>query len=133
MGQLWIFIRNRGFRLDKAEALHNYGTMDTKELDLTAELAQLALTDEEKLRASESLDQMLSYFEVMSQVDVAGLEPTTHALQKENRIRPDHSAFSNSSLPNPANNNLNQNNTADAILEQSPELEDRFIVIPNVL
>lgn len=103
--------------------------MDTKELEMTAELAQLALSEEEKARAASSLEEMLSYFEVMSQVDVDGLAPTTHALQKENRTRPDQPASSNSPLPNNPNDNIQ----ADQILEASPELEDRFIVIPNVL
>lgn len=101
--------------------------MDIQELEVTAELAQLALEDEEKERASASLDQMLSYFETMSQFDVSGLAPTTHALQKENRIRPDDPAYSNSN--NPAARNPNP----DDLLESAPELEDRFIAIPNVL
>ena len=35
------------------------------------------------------VSRMLTYFEKMSEVDVEGLEPTTHALQKENRLRED--------------------------------------------
>ena len=61
---------------------------------------------------------MVAYFEKMMEVSVDSLEPTTHTFIKKNRLRPDE--FSPSDL-------------ADDILEQSPDLEDRFVCIPNVL
>jgi aspartyl-tRNA(Asn)/glutamyl-tRNA(Gln) amidotransferase subunit C len=49
---------------------------------------------------------------------VSGLEPTTHALLRENRLREDQER---------------DMNAADALLQNAPEREERFIVIPNVL
>ncbi len=92
--------------------------MDIRELEITAELAQIALTPAELERLGREVTQMVAYFEQMKEVDTDGLEPTTHAFVKANRVRPD--AVTPSSL-------------ADAALERAPELEDRFIVIPNVL
>ncbi len=92
--------------------------MDIRELEITAELAQIALTPAELERLGREVTQMVSYFEKMKEVDTDGLEPTTHAFVKANRVRPD--AVKPSTL-------------ADAALERAPELEDRFIVIPNVL
>ncbi len=111
--------------------------MDTKELEVTAELAQLALSEEEKKRAAAAVDGMLGYFQRMSQVDVGGLEPTTHALQKENRTRPDLPAGRNPASPSPFNlpqNNQNNNICpSDRLLDEAPEQEDRFFAVPNVL
>ena len=93
--------------------------MDRSEIDLTAELALLEITDDERDLLEQSVDRLLEYFSVMNAVDVSALEPTTHALQEGNRLRPD--------LPD------SQDDIADQILEQAPDLEDRFIAIPNVL
>lgn len=91
--------------------------MDTKELYETADLAQLALGEDEAAGLSEAVSGMIAYFSRMGEIDVDGLEPTTHALLRKNRTRRDGALESD----------------ADALLEIAPELEDRFIVIPNVL
>lgn len=92
--------------------------MDTKELEITAAMAQIELRSGDLERLGKEVSQMLEYFAKMSELDVSGLEPTTHALVKENRVRPD--AIKPSLL-------------ADEALERAPELEDRLFVIPNVL
>ena len=96
--------------------------MDRSELDVTAELALMDLTDDERARLEPAVAQLLEYFSVMDGIDVSSLEPTTHALQEGNRLRAD--------VPNAA---VGAGQLADDILEQAPELEDRFIAIPNVL
>lgn len=93
--------------------------MEKDDLTVTASLARLELDEAEAQKLGEEVSRMLSYFEKMNEVDVEGLEPTTHALQKENRLRPDRR------LPNEAQ--------PDELLECAPDLEDRFILIPNVL
>jgi aspartyl-tRNA(Asn)/glutamyl-tRNA(Gln) amidotransferase subunit C len=92
--------------------------MDSKELYATAELANIELKPAELEHLQKSVDQMVAFFEKMGEVDVSGLEPTTHAFIKGNRVRPDA---------------VRPSDMADPILEQSPDLEDRFICIPNVL
>ncbi|MFW5811524.1 MAG: Asp-tRNA(Asn)/Glu-tRNA(Gln) amidotransferase subunit GatC [Alkalispirochaetaceae bacterium] len=92
--------------------------MDAQELAVTADLAYLDMAEGETDKLIAAVDQLVSYFEKMNEVDVSDLEPTTHALLAENRTRPDkvrESAFS------------------DDVLENAPDLEGRFIVIPNVL
>jgi len=93
--------------------------MEKSDLTVTASLARLELDEAEAMKLGEEVSRMLSYFEKMNEVDVDGLEPTTHALQKENRLREDRR------LPNEAQ--------PDELLECAPDLEDRFILIPNVL
>jgi aspartyl-tRNA(Asn)/glutamyl-tRNA(Gln) amidotransferase subunit C len=92
--------------------------MDQKELFITAELAQIQLEESEVETLAQEVSQMVSYFEKMLEVSVDHLEPTTQHLLKQNRIRPDV---------------VSPSNLADDILEQAPDLEDRFICIPNVL
>ena len=93
--------------------------MEKDDLFITASLARLELEDGEAQKLGEEVSRMLTYFAKMSEVDVEGLEPMTHALQKENRLRPDR-RLSNEARP-------------DELLECAPDLEDRFILIPNVL
>ncbi len=93
--------------------------MDRSEIDLTAELALLEITDDERDRLEREIPELLEHFSAMNEVDIAGLEPTTHALQEGNRLRQD--------VLRP------DASIADEILEQAPDLEDRFIAIPNVL
>jgi aspartyl-tRNA(Asn)/glutamyl-tRNA(Gln) amidotransferase subunit C len=92
--------------------------MDSKELYATAELANIELKPAELEHLQASVEQMVVFFEKMAEVDTSGLEPTTHAFIKGNRVRPD---------------SVKPSAMADNILEQAPDLEDRFICIPNVL
>lgn len=92
--------------------------MDIGELETTAALAQIELRDGDLARLGDAVSQMLAYFESMNALNTEGLEPTTHALVKDNRIRPDE---------------VEASSLADALVEGAPEREDRFFVIPNVL
>ena len=65
-----------------------------------------------------AVEQMLAYFSHMREIDVEGLAPTTHALLRENRLREDVEASID---------------VTDKLLDNAPEREERFIVIPNVL
>jgi len=48
-------------------------------LDYVANLARLALTDEEKAKFARQLGDILHYVEKLKQVDVTGVEPMAHA------------------------------------------------------
>jgi len=92
--------------------------MDARELLATARMARLALSEKELETLGKAVEQMLTHFSHMREVDVEGLAPTTHALLRENRMREDEEADASLSVQ---------------LLENAPELEERFIVIPNVL
>jgi len=88
------------------------------EWSLTAELARLELDDTEALVLAQEAERMRELFLTMSRADVDNLEPTTHALSRSNRIRRDQvESFEN----------------IDSLIEASPEQEDDFFLIPNVL
>ena len=58
-------------------------------IDHVAHLARLELTDAEKLKFAAQLKDMLAYVAKLGEVDVAGVEPTAHAVPLTNVLRPD--------------------------------------------
>ncbi|NBB90433.1 MAG: Asp-tRNA(Asn)/Glu-tRNA(Gln) amidotransferase subunit GatC [Spirochaetes bacterium] len=92
--------------------------MDRSELEITAELAHLELNDDELESLGAAVSRVVEYFSLMQAVDVSDLEPTTHVLLDKNRLRSDQ--------PNDAVDR-------EALLDNAPEVEDRFILVPNVL
>jgi aspartyl-tRNA(Asn)/glutamyl-tRNA(Gln) amidotransferase subunit C len=115
--------RGRG-RLDlstltlREPCVFNSPAMDREELHVTAQLARLELSRDEEDRLEKAVFQMLEHFAKMKELDVTGLEPTAQ-LAQDNRLREDAAA--------------EVAGDREALLSNAPELEDRLIVIPNVL
>jgi aspartyl-tRNA(Asn)/glutamyl-tRNA(Gln) amidotransferase subunit C len=93
-------------------------SMDTKELLITAQLARLALSDDDARKLNDAVTRMLEHFSSMQEIDVTGLEPTTHALQSDNRVRED------------APDDFDSTGT---LIEKAPDADDGFLTIPQVL
>jgi len=55
----------------------------------TAQLARVHLSEEEIATFQAQLDHIIQYVEKLKQVDVAGVEPTAHAIPVFNVFRPD--------------------------------------------
>ena len=87
-------------------------------IDHIAKLARLALTPEEKAVFSEQLGHVLHHIAALSQVDVAGVEPTAHAFAVSNVWQEDaeHSGL-----------------TVDQALRNAPAKRDNMIVVPKVV
>ena len=94
--------------------------MKKEELFVTAALAQLELDEQEADILAGEVTRILDYFKKMSEINVDNLPPTTHALLEENRLRPDRETSEGRLNP-------------DDLLESAPDIDDRFIIIPNVL
>ncbi len=94
--------------------------MENEELRVTAELAEIGLSESELQSLGVAVSELVRYFATMMEADLEELEPTTHALMAHNRTRVDEPSAEPEA-------------TAESLLENAPELEDRFIVIPNVL
>jgi aspartyl-tRNA(Asn)/glutamyl-tRNA(Gln) amidotransferase subunit C len=95
-----------------------YWSMDQNELNKTASMARLTITEAEAVKFTEAVSEMIEYFSIMQNIDVDELEPTTHALLSKNREREDEAKT--------------YDDTA-RLRKGAAELEDNFIVIPNVL
>ncbi len=91
---------------------------ETIDIDYVANLARIALTDEEKERFSGQLGQVLDYIEKLNTLDVSGVEPTAHAFPLENVWRADE--------PEPGF-------PVETALKNAPAVRDNMVVVPKVV
>jgi aspartyl-tRNA(Asn)/glutamyl-tRNA(Gln) amidotransferase subunit C len=92
--------------------------MDVDELHATARMARLTVSPEEIDALRQAVEKILHYFTHLKSLDVESLSPTTHALPGDSGLREDRES---ADVP------------PQSLLDNAPEREDRFIVIPNVL
>ena len=89
-----------------------------EEVQHVARLARLALTDEELERMREQLDAILAYIDKLRELDVEGVEPTSHAVPLVNVMRDDDIAPS-----------LSQ----EAALANAPDRAGEFFRVPRII
>ena len=92
--------------------------LSREEVHKVALLARLELTEEELDEQAKHINNLLSQFEILQQLDVTGIEPTSHAFPIYNVFREDVSRPSLS----PAE-----------ILANAPEQRDGCFVVPRVI
>ena len=63
--------------------------IDREQVLHVARLARLTLSDEEVERMSAELSGILDHVERISELDLDGVEPTSHVIELENVLRPD--------------------------------------------
>ena len=88
------------------------------QVEHVAQLARLALSDEEKQRLTEQLNAILTYMEQLNEVPTEGVEPTAHVLDLVNVFRDD---------------TVRQTLSADAALANAPETAHHFFVVPRIV
>ncbi len=88
------------------------------QVEHVAQLARLALSDEEKQRLTEQLNAILTYMEQLNEVPTENVEPTTHVLDLVNVFRDDL---------------VRQTLSADAALANAPETAQHFFVVPRIV
>ena len=88
------------------------------QVEYVAQLARLALSDEEKQRLTEQLNAILTYMEQLNEVPTEGVEPTAHVLDLVNVFRDD---------------TVRQTLSADAALANAPETAHHFFVVPRIV
>jgi aspartyl-tRNA(Asn)/glutamyl-tRNA(Gln) amidotransferase subunit C len=92
--------------------------MENRELDITAELANLELTAGERAAFESEVGRILEYFELMNGIDLEGVEATTHIGLAGNRTREDR---------------VRGEDLSGALFANSPDRQERFFRIPKVL
>ncbi len=60
-----------------------------QEVEHVARLARLYFDDEELARLQPQLGQIIDYVKQLAELDLSGLEPTSHAVPLKNVLRPD--------------------------------------------
>jgi aspartyl-tRNA(Asn)/glutamyl-tRNA(Gln) amidotransferase subunit C len=81
-----------------------------------ARLARLELTDEELERMAGELSTILDHVEQMTELDLDGVEPTSHVVALENVLRPDE--------PRPSW-------PREAVLEPAPDPDEGAFRVPS--
>ena len=81
-------------------------------------LARVGMSDDEIERMREEMSNILGHFDVLSQVDTEGVEPTAHSADLESVMRDDEVAASS---------------PIEDVLANAPQLEGVFIRVRAVL
>ncbi len=88
------------------------------EVRKVALLARLELNDEEIARQGKHLNDLLKQFEKLQELDVTGVEPTSHSIPVSNVFRED---AARPSLPR------------EEVLANAPEERDGCVVVPRII
>jgi aspartyl-tRNA(Asn)/glutamyl-tRNA(Gln) amidotransferase subunit C len=90
--------------------------IDREQVLHVARLARLKLTDEEVERMSGELSGILDHVDRISELDLDGVEPTSHVIALENVLRPD--------VPRPSW-------SRDEVLEPAPDPASGAFRVPS--
>ena len=92
--------------------------ISNEEVKHIAKLAKLSLSDEEIQKYSEELGQIAEFMEQLNEVDISGVAPTAHVVDKTNVFRKDEMT---GSYPR------------EQILKNAPSKEAGCISVPKVV
>lgn len=93
-------------------------TIDREVVERVAEMARLALTEEEIELFRAQLGSILEYAKAVDELDTEGVEPTAHAVALQNVLRDD---VARPSLPK------------EAVLGNAPEAQDGCFRVPRIM
>ena len=82
-----------------------------------AKLARLELTEDEKVKFSKQLGDILKYMEQLNEVDTTGVEPMNHPIDFSNVMREDEVHYSE---------------TRDELMANAPEVEQDYFKVPKI-
>ena len=88
-----------------------------KEVEHVAKLARLELTEEEKVKFSKQLGDVLEYAQQMNEIDTEGVEPMSHAIPLVNVMRQDEVVHEFS---------------REELMANAPLKEDGFFRVPKI-
>lgn len=92
--------------------------ISTDQVKHVANLARLAITEEEAELFSKQLDSIISFAEQLNEVDTENVKPTTHVLEMKNIMREDE--------PKKGLDN-------EEVLKNAPDQEDGYFRVPSIL
>src|SRR5947207_2665309 len=88
------------------------------EVRKVALLARLELNDDEIVRQSRHLNDLLAQFEALQALDVTGIEPTSHSIPVFNVFREDA---------------IRPSLSRDEALQNAPEARDGRFIVPRIV
>jgi aspartyl-tRNA(Asn)/glutamyl-tRNA(Gln) amidotransferase subunit C len=93
-------------------------SVDAATVRRIAQLARIAVRDDEVPHLQDELNAMLDFVEQLSEVDIEGVEPMTSVTPMEMKKRADV---------------VNDGNIADDIVKNAPATEGHFFLVPKVI
>jgi len=90
----------------------------SEEVRHVATLARLDLTPDEQEQLAGQLGRILEYMDKLNELDTAGVEPMSHAVDVVNVLRPDRA--------------VNRPRT-EALLSNAPARDDDFLSVPKII
>jgi aspartyl-tRNA(Asn)/glutamyl-tRNA(Gln) amidotransferase subunit C len=81
-------------------------------------LARLELSPDEEAAFAGDLDQILTYIELLDELDTAGVEPTAHVVDMDTPYREDR---------------VTNTPDADALVAGAPERDGTFLKVPKII
>lgn len=88
------------------------------DMNKIAHLARLGLSDEEKSRYTDSLNNILGLIDDLQAVNTQGIEPLAHAVDVTQPLRPDV---------------VSENNQRSAYQQIAPAVQDGLYLVPKVI
>ena len=88
-----------------------------KDVEHVAKLARLELTEDEKVKFTKQLGDVLKYVEQMNEVDTTGVVPMAHAFDVVNVMREDK---------------VIMEQTKEELMANAPEEENGFFRVPKI-
>ncbi len=88
-----------------------------KDVEHVARLARLELTEEEKVKFSKQLGDVLGYVNEMNEVDTNGIQPMSHAVEFSNVMREDVEIYEQ---------------TREELMANAPDREGDFFKVPKI-
>lgn len=92
--------------------------ISTEQVKHVANLARLAITEEETEKFTKQLDAIITFAEQLNELDTENIEPTSHVLDMKNVLRED---IPQKGLPQ------------QEVLKNAPEHQDGQIKVPSIL
>ena len=91
--------------------------IETKDVEHVAKLARLELDEDEKVKFSNQLGDILKYVEMMNEVDTSGVEPMNHSIDFSNVMREDIETYEVSKVE---------------LMSNAPDVEGDFFKVPKI-
>lgn len=88
-----------------------------QDVEHVAKLARLDLTEEEKVKFSKQLGDVLKYVEQMNEVDTTNVEPLSHVVDFNNVMREDE---------------IHYDCSKEELMMNAPEEENGFFKVPKI-
>ena len=89
-----------------------------KDVEHVAALARLSFSDEEKMKLTSELNDILTYMEQLNKLDTTNVEPLAHVIELSNVFRADE---------------VRPSVTREEALKNAPAATEKFFKVPKVI